>query len=313
MPYWPGASHGKAIITTRNHSLANEPASTGIEVFSWDPQRGSEFLLFLLKQDVGKDIESEGTSAYELAKRLNGHALGISHMAGLIHRRSWSITEFMSIYLKNPRKAHTSELEAIWDFSFKRLQTENPDSLKVLNVVAFLMPDDIPQTLFEFNDEASIPTDYGFCSDDYEYVYNAVTLYILTHCRFSEAIEPLITLSLMKRNRDSRTFSVHRMVQTQYKYFLSQQDRQKAFDDTVSLVHLAFPRMDNTKGQLYDKWAQCNLYLQHLIGLADYFKEELRISKTFKATWKFCELLNQGQRCARVSLSFYSLSRAIPF
>jgi hypothetical protein len=121
MPYWPLSSHGKAIITSRNHSLALRPASSGIEVTSWDAKKGSDFLLHLLKQDIGKDLEAEKSSAYKLSQRLSGHALGISHMAGLIHSRSWSITEFMSIYLKNPRRAHTTELIAIWDFSFKRL------------------------------------------------------------------------------------------------------------------------------------------------------------------------------------------------
>jgi hypothetical protein len=122
MPYWPEASHGKAIITTRNSSLAYDLATSGLEITSWDTKTGSEFLLFLLKRNIGCDIQAEGDSASELSKKLSGHALGISHMAGLIHRRSWSVTEFMRIYLKNPRRAHESELQAVWDFSFATLE-----------------------------------------------------------------------------------------------------------------------------------------------------------------------------------------------
>jgi hypothetical protein len=45
-------------------------------------------------------------------------------MAGLIHRRSGSIAEFMSIDLKNPLRAHNSEIQALWDFSFKSLEMD---------------------------------------------------------------------------------------------------------------------------------------------------------------------------------------------
>lgn len=173
MPYWPASSHGKAIITSRNHSLALRPASYGIEVMSWDPKTGSDFLLHLLKQDIGRDLEAEKTSAFELSQRLSGHALGISHMAGLIHSRSWSITEFMSIYLKNPRKLHTTGLDAIWNLAFKSLETDHPQSLKLLGVASFLVPDTIPQALFMSDDGTGAVDGFEFCSDEFEYILHA--------------------------------------------------------------------------------------------------------------------------------------------
>jgi hypothetical protein len=112
---------------------------------------------------------------------------------------------------------------------------------------------------------------------------------------FSAAIKPLIALALIKRNRDSKAYSIHRMVQTQYKYFMKDQERQKAFDDAVALVYKVYPQMDG-RGQLYDHWAECNYYQQHVVNLADSFKEEHRAWKPFRATWKFCELVNQSQR-----------------
>ena len=116
-----------------------------------------------------------------------------------------------------------------------------------------------------------------------------------TLCRFSKATKHLLTLALLKRNRDSKAYSIHRMVQTQYKYFMSPDERQKAFDDAVAFVYKAYPQMDG-RGQLYDHWAECNYYQQHVINLADSFMEEHRASKSFRATWKFCELVNQSQR-----------------
>ncbi|KAI0446179.1 hypothetical protein F4803DRAFT_504786 [Xylaria telfairii] len=85
------AKKGHVIITTRNSPIAfHQAISVAIEITSWDVKLGSEFLMFLLESEIGKDLETEGVSAQELSRRLSGHALGISHMAGLIHRRSCS-------------------------------------------------------------------------------------------------------------------------------------------------------------------------------------------------------------------------------
>lgn len=167
MPYWPEASHGNVIITTRNHNLVYKFASSGLEITSWNVEKGSEFLLFLLKDSINRDIQGEGTSASELAEKLSGHALGISHMAGLIQRRSWSITEFMKIYLKYPERLHKSELEAVWNVSFATLDN---NSQVFLGVTSFLVPDNIAQELFEFTKDDDITEDLEFCMDSFRYV-----------------------------------------------------------------------------------------------------------------------------------------------
>ncbi|OBT61237.1 hypothetical protein VE03_09669 [Pseudogymnoascus sp. 23342-1-I1] len=281
MPYWPQATtHGKAIITTRNRSIAFDLSITEIEIPSWDIQTGTTFLLSLLKNNIINDIEAEKKSAYELSELLSGHALGILHMAGLIHGNSWSIAEFMRIYLENPKDAHKSKLEAIWDFSFKTLK---PDSAIFLGIVSFLMADNIPQSLFEFDSKSDLPEDLEFCSNGFG---------------FSNVVEPLLTFALIKRNRVTRVFSTHRMVQKQFRYFLSPEQQQKAFDNAVALVYHAFPKQDDQKAQLYEQWVQCNYYLQHVLNLKDCFKEMRKLSKDFKASWKFCELLKECQRYA---------------
>jgi hypothetical protein len=137
-----------------------------VEVPSWDAQTGSKFLLFLLKESIGRDLEAENTSALALSERLSGHALALSHMAGLIYEGEFSIHEFMTMYLKNPRRAHaTDALSALWDFSFKSLDEE---SLFLLGVLVFLMPDLIPQDLFEASDGKIFPEDLSFCSDEFK-------------------------------------------------------------------------------------------------------------------------------------------------
>ncbi|KAH8665407.1 P-loop containing nucleoside triphosphate hydrolase protein [Ilyonectria robusta] len=107
-PYWPRATNqGRAIITTRNHSLAFDPAQSGLEITSWDADTGAEFLLFLLKNSIGRDLNSESISARTLSEQLSGHALALSQMAGLIHDGELSIKEFTTMFIKNSQSAHT--------------------------------------------------------------------------------------------------------------------------------------------------------------------------------------------------------------
>lgn len=283
MAYWPVARQGQVLITTRNHTFAFEPADGGLELKTWDADTGSQFLLHLLSTDIsGQMTTDEATSAHELSKKLSGHALAISHMAGLIHRRSWSIAEFVQIYKLRPKMVHgvsgNSSINALWDISFKSLDDQ---SRAILGVMCFLSPDSIAQSLFEEQTPDILPESLLFCADPFI---------------FDDEIENLLTLALIKRDKDTRTFSIHRLVQTSFKYFMTPQQRQQSFNDAATLVASAFPRKDSQNAQLYHFWNTCSLHLQHVLSLRDYFREELRDNSKFSATKSYCELNNRCQR-----------------
>jgi hypothetical protein len=113
---------------------------------------------------------------------------------------------------------------------------------------------------------------------------------------FSEAIENLLTLALIKRDKASRTFSLHRLVQTSYKHFMTPQQRQQAFDDASVLVSRAFPRRDSKSAHLYLVWDRCALYVQHVISLKACFREEKKLNPEFAALQTYCDLNNACQR-----------------
>lgn len=169
LDYWPAASRGQALITTRNRSFAFHPADSGLEISSWDAETGSRFLAHLLSTDVSTQLTTqESKSAHDLSEKLSGHALAISHMAGLIHRRAWSISEFLSLYNKQPEKMHgisgNSSINALWDMSFQSLDER---SSAVLGVLCFLSPDNIPQSLFDVQAAEALPSGLRFCADQF--------------------------------------------------------------------------------------------------------------------------------------------------
>lgn len=172
LKYWPVASLGWALITTRNRALGFQPAQKGLEILPFDVETGSSFLLSLLAKDIAADITSvESKSAMDLSEKLDGHALAIAQMAGLIHRRSWSIKEFLAIYDRNTQRVHgTAEgtsLDAVWQLSFKSLDGVSSAFLAVL---AYIMPDSIPQALFEPVDKSAMPVSLVECCDELKLV-----------------------------------------------------------------------------------------------------------------------------------------------
>jgi hypothetical protein len=153
--------------------LAFEPADGGLEITTWDTETGSRFLLHPLATDISTDLkENEMKSAHELSQKLSGHALAICQMAGLIHRRRWSIAEFMEFYTQHPSEIHgvsgNSSINALWNFAFKSL---DPQSQAILGVLSFVSPDNIPQSLFEPENAGDLPESLFFCSDHLQYVF----------------------------------------------------------------------------------------------------------------------------------------------
>lgn len=230
--------------------------------------------------DVVKDLAgSEIKSALGLAQELDGHALAISFMAGLIQERSWTIEEFFSIYETNKRDVHgqsqPNALSTIWDLSFRSL---NQRSAALLGIFSYINPDSVAQKLFTEAKPSSLPP----CLQGYTNEF-----------AFSSVFEPLLTLALNKRDKIAKAFSTHRLVQTQYRYFLSQSDRQQAFDQAVKLLYDGFGRVD---GQLYDRWSNCQMYIQQILSLKNNYKKEQSEPDGVHSTLLFCQLLDNSSR-----------------
>ena len=84
---------------------------------------------------------------------------------------------------------------------------------------------------------------------------------------------------------------MHRLVQTQFRYFIEGEGRQRAFWDAASLLLEVFPHSGGRLGQLYAQWAQCRLYLQHVLTLAKHYKEQRTGTEGLRANQAFCWLL----------------------
>lgn len=146
--YWPRTTKGRAIVTTSNRAKTFNFPGKKLEVKPWPEDMGWRYLFFLLEYNDGTDLDSsEKEAAVYLSGKLSGHPLSILLIAGLIHNGDCSTREFMNTYKADANQIHgMNELAKLWRHAIKELDGE---SHSLLGVMSWLMPDSIPQELFE--------------------------------------------------------------------------------------------------------------------------------------------------------------------
>ncbi len=97
----------------------------------------------------------------------------------------------------------------------------NERCVACLDVLAYITPDSIPQDLFEVSDLLQMPESLAYSSDALQYVITKLSDQADAELcpRFSEVLETLLALALVKRDKTTRTLTLHRLAQTQFMYF----------------------------------------------------------------------------------------------
>ena len=155
--------------------MASQPIEFGYEINSFTVEQGAQFLLHLLSNRAQNRTEAKAAS--ELSDKLNGHALAISQMAAYMNARTMSITAFLVLYEKYPKRLHRERkagwkyigynhgLDTVWDISFGGL---GKSAAACLGILSFLVPDAIPDVLLEPPITVTLHDSLKFCQDELE-------------------------------------------------------------------------------------------------------------------------------------------------
>lgn len=143
-----------------------------------------------------------------------------------------------------------------WEISFQAVEQESAAAAGLMNLCAFLAPDDIPLSMLR-DDAKDLPVKLRKAVGD--------------ELKLDNAIAVLRRYSLMERNEDA--LSVHRLVQLVARERLSEDGRKKWAESAVRMVNEAFPlESDDVR-----TWAVCAHLLQHALTAAD-FGESLEVA-----------------------------------
>ncbi|MFA4901794.1 MAG: FxSxx-COOH system tetratricopeptide repeat protein [Desulfobaccales bacterium] len=223
----PAGNRGHILITSSN------PSWRGLaEPFHLPMANETEATNFLLARTGYTDRDQ----AQNLARALGGHLLALDQAAAFMSETGMSMAEYWQNFqnqrtrlellrYREPANDYEFTVATVWELSFSRVVKKAPAAADLLNLCAFLAPEDIPQQLFMGNKE-HLPENL-----------RAVACQSLG---FDKTVGAIKTYSLM--NRKDRLLSVHPLVQVMARDRMSKEIWDTYAQTAVSLVNQAFPK-----------------------------------------------------------------------
>ncbi len=253
--FLPAKLQGHVLLTTR------QPArGTQIQNHELQEMKPEEGCLFLLRRAkiilpdapfdaiASSDLEKTG----RIVSMMGGLPLALTQAGAYIETVQCGLAGYMERYqlrrskLLQERRGLTSEHPApvaeTWSLSFEMVEQSNPAAAELLRLCAFLHPDAIPEELITGGAAEIGPVLQPVASDIME---------------LDDTIAVLLNYSLIRRNLDRNTLTIHRLVQDVLKDSLDLDTQRQWAERIVRTVNLVFPQVT------FDTWQKCQRLLPH--------------------------------------------------
>jgi tetratricopeptide (TPR) repeat protein len=256
--FLPTGSKGHILLTTR--AQASGTLANGIDVEEMDRDEGMLLLLRrakVLARDapLAQASETDRIAAEAIVKEMDGLPLALDQAGAYIEETHCGVPAYLLSYRQRQAELlkrrggtgrdHPEPVATTWSLSFEQVERLNPMATDLLRVCAFLAPDALPEELL-LEGASQLGTRLQPLTTD--------------ATRLNDAIGVLLRYSVVKRDPQERTLSIHRLVQAVLKESMKEQTRRAWAQRTVRAVNLAFPDVTDVR-----LWEQCNRYLPHAL------------------------------------------------
>jgi tetratricopeptide (TPR) repeat protein len=253
-PYLPAAGQGHVLITSRAQDLA----VLAIKGQKLAPPPDGEALDFLLNRtDRPGAGEAEKKAAAELAGLLGNLPLALEQAAAYLVEHGESFASYLKSFRKKgvelfeetqPQLGGHDPLKVTWSMNFEAVRHASQASADLLNAIAFLAPDAIPDELILEGGSA---------------ISQAISKVVESNSNLAvgKLAAPLLRYSLLERDPEERALRVHRLVQETVKGSLGK-TRSKTIERVVKALRYTFPWPE------FETWPRCERLLPHLLAIA---------------------------------------------
>ncbi len=259
----PHNAKGHILLTSRAQVFDSLGISKPIELEVMLPEEGCMFLLHRTGRD-DKDLK-EQNAVRELAYELGYLPLALEQAAAYITEKKARFQDYLASYrihhleVLNKSLPKTGDypesVTATWTINFRELE-QLPVAADLLRLSAFLNPDSIPLELI-----ASGASQLG------PMLSEALATADEDPLALNEALEPLTRYSLIHRDVDMHSYSIHRLVQQAVKDAMDVDTQHIWTERAVRAVNLAFPYVTPAT------WNRCQQYLQHAQACAAFIRQ----------------------------------------
>jgi serine/threonine protein kinase/tetratricopeptide (TPR) repeat protein len=253
----PSSARGHILITTRTQTTGNIAKHIDLEKMALD--EGALFLLRRTKILAQDDSLQEAStdkqrSAKDIADTLDGLPLALDQAGGYIEESGCNLSDYLSRYqsgrMKLLRKRgsfdfdHPASITETFSYSLEKIDKISPTAVELLRFCAFLHPDAIPEELIINGANELGPILQPVASDPF---------------LLDEILVILRKFSIVRRNSNTNTLSIHRLVQAVLQDGMNEKTRRSWVERTVRAVNLALPDIND-----FSMWQHCQLYMPHV-------------------------------------------------
>ena len=240
--FLPSRSRGHVLLTTRAQALGT--IAQGIIVDHMESEVGTLFLLRrakLLSLEVALEQSSAAnrSAADEVVRALGGLPLALDQAGAYIEESKCGLSRYLELLqmqqtelLKRRGKftsGHPESVTTTFSLSFEKVQQTNPIAVELLRLCAFLYPEDIPEEILTKGAVKFMPMLQPFEA---------------TPLAFDEALGELLKYSLISRDANARTLTIHRLVQAVLKDEMDEIIQKQFAEYTVQAVNRTFRAID---------------------------------------------------------------------
>src|SRR6266566_2886378 len=274
--FLPPTRTGALLITTRYQALGTLARSTDLL-----PMELEEGMLFLLRRARVLDTEATGEQVHQLAMKmpsqyaaavamvtaLGGLPLALDQAGAYIEETKCGLSGYLLRYEQQrmrllerrggPSSDHPNSVTATFLLAIEQVEREQHGAVDVLRMCALLHAEAIPEELFMAGGA---------------YLGSELAALAADSFQFDQPIAFLENLSLVQRQPETRTLSLHRLVQVVLKEHMPEAIRRLWVRRMLRTLSQLFPSDEKTQANY---WQSCERLLPHALACLAQSEQEV--------------------------------------
>jgi tetratricopeptide (TPR) repeat protein len=262
--FLPQQGKGHILLTSRAYVFHKTGILSPREINVLSPDEAREFLMWR----TGKETTEQSTEVDALANEMGYLPLALEQAAAYMSETGASFSNYLVGYRKqrlkllekqgpvignDEKEQQKRTVATTWAVNFADVEKSSPASAELLRLSAFLAPDATPLELLEKSAE-ELPK--ALAAKMAEAADNPLGI--------DELLSPLLRYSLVRREDEKRTYSIHPLVQEVVRDGLSKEHQRVWAERAVRVVNLAFPDPE------FENWPACDRFLPHALVCAGF-------------------------------------------
>ena len=268
LPFLPSTSGGHILITTRASDI--QQIAIRLEVETLNEEQGATLLLrrasLLAANGPLTEVPEElRKQALLLSRELGGLPLALDQAGAYLAATGIGVQKYRQLYQdwylelvkEYPSLVvdYPDSVVTTWSLSFTRVEEKNPAAADLLRICAYLAPDAIPETILTRS--ANVLGD-------------VLSPVVADPVLFGQAIEVLRAYSLIKRDPQIETLTVHQLVQAIVREQIGNEDATLLWQQrAMQAVVTARPDVADVA-----QWDACEQWVPHALLCATWIIQE---------------------------------------